>query len=128
PHVYARLEPLTLESWEVPGEPVTFAEAVGQSYRPFSTGRPWGRPWGTMWLRVTGTIPVTDYGQQVELVFDLGFNAAEPGFQAEGTVYRLDGSIVKAVEPRNAHVPVEGQAGEAFELYLEAAANPDVAE
>ncbi|MGO2518989.1 MAG: alpha-mannosidase [Microbacterium sp.] len=128
PNVYAKRVPLTLVSWEVPGEPVPFSEAVGQAYTPFAVGARWGRPWGTLWLRMTGTVPDVQDGQQAELVFDLGFNDAEPGFQAEGTVYRLDGSIVKAVEPRNAHVPLEARAGEHFELYLEAAANPDVAE
>ncbi|MGM7699468.1 alpha-mannosidase [Microbacterium sp. A84] len=124
-NVYLDLEPLTLARWEVPGEPVPFAEAVGQVYEPFVVGTRWGRPWGTTWLRVTGTVPGTT---GAELLFDLGFNAAEPGFQAEGTVYRLDGSILKAVEPRNAYVPLEGDAGDTFELYLEAAANPDVAD
>src|SRR5690606_38690909 len=63
-----------------------------------------------------------------ELLIDLGFHAAEPGFQAEGSVYRSDGTIIKAVEPRNAHVPLECAPGDEFELYLEAAANPDVAD
>lgn len=125
PNVYVDLVPVTLASWEVPGEPVPFTEAVGQVYKPFVVGTRWGRPWGTTWLRATGTVPGAP---GAELIFDLGFNAAEPGFQAEGTVYRVDGSIVKAVEPRNAHVPLEGKAGDGFELYLEAAANPDVAD
>lgn len=125
PNVYVDLVPLTLASWDVPGEPVPFAEAVGQVYEPFVVGTRWGRPWGTTWLRVTGTVPGAP---GAELLFDLGFNSSEPGFQAEGTVYRLDGSIVKAVEPRNAYVPLEGRTGEPFELYLEAAANPDVAD
>lgn len=131
PNVYTDLTPLTVASWEVPGEPVPFSEAVGQVYQPFTVGARWGRPWGTTWLRLTGTVPEAP---GAELVFDLGFDSAEPGFQAEGTVYRPDGSIVKAVEPRNAHVPVpdalpaESAPGDAFELYLEAAANPDVAD
>ncbi len=128
PSVYAQRVPVTLMSWDVPGEPVPFSEAVGQAYAPFSVGARWGRPWGTTWLRMTGTLPQLTHEQQAELVFDLGFNDSEPGFQAEGTVYRLDGSIVKAVEPRNAHVPLQGVPGEKFELYLEAAANPDVAD
>lgn len=128
PNVHAQLTPLTLESWEVPGEPVPFAEAVGQQYEPIAIGTPWGRPWGTMWLRVAGTTPEVAAGQRAELVFDLGFNDAEPGFQAEGTVYRADGSIVKAVEPRNRHVPLDGRPGDRFEFFLEAAANPDVAD
>ncbi|WP_336641919.1 alpha-mannosidase [Microbacterium sp. USHLN272] len=126
PALYAHSHELTLEAWQVPGEPVPFAEAVGQRYAPFAVGSPWGRAWSTMWLRVTGTIPTTDPGERAELVFDLGFHGAQPGFQAEGTVYRPDGSIVKAVEPRNAYVPLDGAPGDAIELYLEAAANPDV--
>lgn len=126
PAVYRRRVPLTLESWDAPGEPVPFAEAVGQAYRPFAVGMPWGRPWGTMWLRATGVAPEAQEGERAELVFDLGFSAAQPGFQAEGTAYRPDGSIIKAVEPRNAHVPLEAAPGEAIELFLEAAANPDV--
>ncbi|MGY1552278.1 alpha-mannosidase [Microbacterium sp. A588] len=125
PNVYLDRVPLTLASWDVPGEPVPFADAVGQVFEPFVVGMRWGRPWGTTWLRVTGTVPEAP---GAELLFDLGFNAAEPGFQAEGTVYRLDGTIVKAVEPRNAHVPLDAAPGESFELYLEAAANPDVAD
>ncbi|MGO2682637.1 MAG: alpha-mannosidase [Microbacterium sp.] len=124
-NVHTGFTPLTLASWEVPGEPVPFAEAAGQVYAPFAVGTRWGSPWGTTWLRFRGTAPEAP---GAELLFDLGFNAAEPGFQAEGTVYRPDGSIVKAVEPRNAHVPLEAAPGSAFELFLEAAANPDVAD
>jgi alpha-mannosidase len=123
--VHTVLTPLEVASWEVPGEPVPFGEAVGQVYQPFTAGARWGKPWGTTWLKLTGTVPAAP---GAELLFDLGFNDAEPGFQAEGTVYRPDGTIVKAVEPRNAHVPLEAAPGEEFELYLEAAANPDVAE
>ncbi|WP_243232513.1 glycoside hydrolase family 38 C-terminal domain-containing protein [Microbacterium sp. CIAB417] len=128
PAVYRRFLPLRLESWDAPREPVPFSEAVAQTFRPFVVGEAWGRPWGTMWLRVSGTAPETAEGESAELVFDLGFSAAQPGFQAEGTAYRPDGTIIKAVEPRNAHVPLEAAPGEPFELYLEAAANPDVGE
>ncbi len=127
PAVYPRTQELELRSWSAPGEPVPFAEAVVQTFVPFSVGSSWGRAWSTMWLHVTGVVPTVDDGQRAELIFDLGFNGAEPGFQAEGTVYRPDGSIVKAVEPRNAHVPLEGTAGDPIDLYLEAAANPDIA-
>lgn len=127
PAVYARTQELELRSWSAPGEPVPFAEAVVQTFVPFSVGSSWGRAWSTMWLHVTGVVPPVDDGHRAELIFDLGFNGAEPGFQAEGTVYRPDGSIVKAVEPRNAHVPLEGTAGDPIDLYLEAAANPDIA-
>ncbi|MFK3678614.1 alpha-mannosidase [Microbacterium sp. NPDC090218] len=127
PALYARTTALELASWMVPAEPVPFEKAVTQSFEDFEVGTPWGRAWSTMWLRIRGVVPDVGDGQRAELMFDLGFDDAEPGFQAEGTVYRPDGSIVKAVEPRNAYVPLEGAAGEPFELYLEAAANPDVA-
>jgi alpha-mannosidase len=128
PALYASTTPVSLEAWTAPAEPVPFEEARAQAYAPFAVGSPWGRAWSTMWLRLTGVIPEVAEGRRAELLIDPGFDAAEPGFQAEGTVYRPDGSIVKAVEPRNAHVPLEGAAGTAFELYLEAAANPDIAQ
>ncbi|MBT2497251.1 alpha-mannosidase [Microbacterium sp. ISL-59] len=128
PAVYAGAVALELAAWTAPGEPVPFAEAVQQRFAAFEVGTPWGRAWSTMWLRITGVIPAVGEGQRAELLLDLGFNAADPGFQAEGTVYRPDGSIVKAVEPRNSYVPLDGAAGDSFEFYLEAAANPDVAE
>ncbi|MGO2745213.1 alpha-mannosidase [Microbacterium sp.] len=125
PSVHTDLTPLTVASWGVPGEPVPFAEAIDQVYEPFFVGTRWGRPWSTTWLRLSGTVPEAP---GAELLIDLGFIASEPGFQAEGTVYRADGTIVKAIEPRNAHVPLDGAPGDAIELYLEAAANPDVAD
>ena len=128
PAVYPRSVALELAAWLVPGEPVPFGDAVAQEFAPFTAGTRWGRAWSTMWVRVRGTVPEVARGEQAELLFDLGFSAAEPGFQAEGTVYRPDGTIVKAVEPRNAHVPLDGAPGDPFELYLEAAANPDVAD
>ena len=63
-------------------------------------------------------------GTSVELVVDLGF-AAGPGFQAEGLAYRADGTIIKAVSPLNHYVPLDPEAP--VDLYVEAAANPDVA-
>ncbi|MGW8481558.1 alpha-mannosidase [Microbacterium sp. NPDC055903] len=126
PAIHRTSAPLELAAWQAPGEPVPFDEARSQTFAPFAVGTPWGRPWSTLWLRVTGIVPERVEGHSAELLFDLGFSAADPGFQAEGTVYRADGSIVKAVEPRNAHVPIEGEPGDAIELYLEAAANPDV--
>ena len=57
PNVYRRRMPLTIEAWDAPGEPVPFAEAVRQDYRPFAVGTPWSRAWGTTWFHVTGTVP-----------------------------------------------------------------------
>ncbi|MGM1016806.1 MAG: alpha-mannosidase [Actinomycetota bacterium] len=128
PALYRSSTPMTLAAWEVPGEPVPFAEAAIQSYVPFPVGASWGRPWGTVWLRVSGEAPQAAPGAQAELVLDLGFHAAEPGFQAEATVYRTDGSIVKAIEPRNSFVPLDAEPGAPFAFFVEMAANPDVAD
>lgn len=128
PAVHRDHLPLTVSAWEVPGEPVPFAEAVRQEFTPFAIGTPWGRPWGTVWFRVTGTVPAdwTDPTTRPELAVDLGFGGAQPGFQAEGTAYTADGVVISAIEPRRRHVPL-GPAGSAIDLYVEAAANPDVA-
>ncbi|MEA2292335.1 MAG: alpha-mannosidase, partial [Solirubrobacteraceae bacterium] len=61
-----------------------------------------------------------------ELAVNLGFGGAQPGFQAEGTAYTPDGVVISAIEPRRRHIPL-GPAGAVIDLYIEAAANPDVA-
>ena len=38
PNVHGDLTPAVLASWEVPGEPVPFTEAVGQVYEHFAVG------------------------------------------------------------------------------------------
>ncbi|PZE28021.1 glycoside hydrolase family 38 C-terminal domain-containing protein [Curtobacterium sp. MCBD17_028] len=130
PHVHRRTAPVTITAWQVPDEPVPFTEAVAQPYEPFAIGDPWGgKPWGTTWFHVTGTVPDdfgTAEGTSVDLVVDLGFSARQAGFQAEGLVFRPDGSTVKAIEPRNTAVPVTAGPGGTVDLWIEAAANPDV--
>lgn len=120
--------PAVLESWSAPGEPVPFAQAVGRDFQPFAPGQAWGAPWGTTWFRVSGTVPAEWAGEtgRPELVMDLGFSGDGPGFEAEGLVYTPAGEIVKAVEPRNLHVPVRQAPGEPFEFFVEAASNPNV--
>ena len=130
PALYRSTAPVDLTWWRAPDEPVPFAEAVAQSFEPIQVGLPWGRPWSTTWIHVTGTVP-QDWRSggrlppdtRVELVVDLGFDD-QPGFQAEGLAWTPDGVIVKAVSPYNNHVPVDPEAP--VDLYLEAAANPDV--
>ncbi|MCM3697220.1 alpha-mannosidase [Microbacterium oleivorans] len=127
PALHRETAPLRIEAWEVPDEPVPFAEAVGQSFAPFPLGGEWGKPWGTVWFHVTGRVPAAwreTAGTRPEIVVDLGFDGSVPGFQAEALVFRPDGSIVKAVEPRNTTVPVEG---DEIDLWIEAAGNPSVA-
>ncbi|WP_203579930.1 alpha-mannosidase [Microbacterium hibisci] len=124
--VYAKVAPLDLEAWEVPGEPVPFADAAAQAYAPFTVGTAWGRPWSTLWLRARGRVPEdwpVDDRYRVEVVVDPGFDDNMPGFQCEGLVFRPDGTIVKAISPRNSRVAVVGRD---IDLYLELAGNPSI--
>ncbi len=123
--LYRERQPLNLQAWPVPDEPVGFADAVGQAYQPIETGTRWGRAWSTLWLHVQGAVPAawSDVpGTRTEIIVDLGFTGG-PGFNAEGLAWRPDGSIIKAISPDNHWLPVEG---ETIDFYLEAAANPDV--
>ncbi|MCQ9165254.1 MULTISPECIES: glycoside hydrolase family 38 C-terminal domain-containing protein [unclassified Arthrobacter] len=151
PAIHTPVAPLDLTAWHVEGgagEPVDPAVALelartgatpaggsegpahdaGASFAPFAVGQAWGPAWGTSWIHVTGTVPPEAAGHAVELVVDLGFSQSWPGFQAEGLVYRPDGTPVKALNPLNTWVPVAERArgGEAVDLFVEAAANPFV--
>ena len=86
PAVHRRASPLTIEAWEVPDEPVPFAEAITQTFTPFSIGMPWSKPWGTTWFHVTGVVPEGwgAPGTALELLVDLRYTGRQPGFQAEG--------------------------------------------
>ncbi|SEE91969.1 alpha-mannosidase [Arthrobacter alpinus] len=138
PAIHTPVAPLELSAWHVDGgqgEPVSPAVALPTSnpsddarYAPFSVGEKWGPAWGTSWIHVTGTVPPESRGAKVELVVDLGFSQSWPGFQAEGLVYRPDGTTIKALNPLNTWVPVAetAQGGETIDLYVEAAANPFV--
>ena len=128
PALYTASSPLEITAWEVPDEPVPFAEAIGHAFEPFAIGSPWGKPWGTTWFRVAGEVPGDWAGLagEVELVVDLGFLSGQAGFQAEGLVFDASGRILKAIEPFNNHVSLDVVPGGRFEVYIEAASNPDV--
>ncbi|CAG6390959.1 glycosyl hydrolase-related protein [Streptomyces cocklensis] len=128
PAVHARCVPLTVEVWHVPGEPVPVATGLAADFGPARVGDRWGPAWSTSWFKITGRIPQEWAGLPVEAVLDLGFGTTEPGFSAEGLVYRQDGTAVKALNPRNTHLPVTAAAagGEQLTYYIEAAANPVV--
>jgi alpha-mannosidase len=128
PAVHAVSLPFTVEAATLPGEPAPPSEGLALDYEPYAVGSPWGPAWGTTWFRLTGEVPGEWAGRRVEAVVDLGFDVAEPGFQCEGLVHRPDGTVVKAVNPRNHWALVSSAAagGEQVELYVEAAANPVV--
>ncbi|MGV8897039.1 MAG: alpha-mannosidase [Rhodoglobus sp.] len=128
PAMYREIAQVDIAAWDVPDEPVPFAQARAAAYRPFAVGEQWGAPWGTTWLHVTGEIPASwdQKGTRPELVVNLSFSTATPGFQAEAIAYSPNGDIIKSLEPLNTYVPL-GEAGTAVDLFLEAAANPNVA-
>lgn len=135
--------PLTATAWAAPGEPVPFSVAKAAApYTPIAPGDAWGAAWSTHWLRLEGTVPASwatapDF---VDLVVDLGFNDATPGFQAEGLAYTLDGKVLKGISPYNRHVPLHllldhlprkardkwtrGEADLPVAFFVEAAGNP----
>ena len=129
--LYRVSSPLTITAWEVPDEPVPFEEARGQIFTPFTIGQQWGKPWGTTWFHITGAVPA-DWSRfenietRTEIIVDLGFLSGQAGFQAEGLVFNPSGSILKAVEPFNNYVPLAAKPGDAIDVYIEAASNPDV--
>ncbi|MFE3519591.1 alpha-mannosidase [Streptomyces sp. NPDC059166] len=126
PAVHARSLPLEVSAHHVRGEPVPVSEGIAGPYEPVGTGELWGPAWSTSWFRIRGTVPAEWAGERVEAVLDLGFGATQPGFSAEGLVYRPDGTPVKALNPRNTWLPVAERAcgDEEFEFHVEAAANP----
>ncbi|HEX9226865.1 MAG TPA: alpha-mannosidase, partial [Arthrobacter sp.] len=132
PAVYPRTVPLTLSSWDVPDEPVPVLEALRQQFTPQEHGSVWGRPWSTKWLRLEGQVPDgwgTAADTSVEIIVDLGFSSDLPGFQCEGIAWRPDGTIIKAISPRNQYVPLKLLgSGMAVDFYVEAAANPDLSQ
>ena len=132
PTVYSRSLPLTLSSWDAPDEPVPALEAMRQEFQPQEHGALWGKPWGTKWLHLQGEVPEswgTEPDTTVEVLVDLGFTTEIPGFQCEGIAWRPDGTIIKAVSPRNQYIPLKLLGGGmAVDFYVEAAANPDVAQ
>lgn len=133
--VVADRRAVTVSAWHVPDEGDLPAEPVpvarmqrDAAFVPIEPGSLWGRPWGTTWFLVEGRVPAEWAGHdgRIELSLDLGFSQAKPGFQCEGLVRTSAGSVVKGLEPRNHHVPVDVGPGEEFSFTVEAAANPDL--
>jgi alpha-mannosidase len=133
----------TLRSFDNPGEPESsaiFFERVRNGdidFRPFTVPGTWGTTWGTTWFEVTGHIDLQRaHSHKIELIVDLGWlDHRGPGFQSEGLVYRIDGTVIKSANPRNYWIPLVYADGKRtcdidengeFTLYIEAAGNPFV--
>ncbi|MCU1388492.1 MAG: hypothetical protein JWL72_1830, partial [Ilumatobacteraceae bacterium] len=128
PARYGRTAPFTVTSYSVPGEPISFDDALlalaDGEFRPFDIGAAYGPAWSTTWFHFVGAVPHGWKGETVEARIDLGFGLA-PGFQAEGLVWGPQGPL-RALNPLNHSIPLMTQAGggEQFEFLVEAAANP----
>ncbi len=131
PALYRDARPLAATAWQVPREPVPFAEVASQTFEPVPLGWQWGRAWSTVWFRVTGEMPqewiaAPPPDTRIEVLVDFGYNRSRSGFQAEGLAYRPDGTLIKAIAPLNSYLPWSVEDGP-IDFLLEAAANPDVA-
>lgn len=141
PYVHPIVTPLSVESFDIPGEPMPTDEFFDKlnrgeiNFTPFELGHEWGTTWGTVWFRLTGRVPAgyPKNGRPLELVIDLGWYPHSCGGHIEGLVYRADGTAIKAVHPLNTWVPFIDADGNAqvpvaedgtFTVYLEAASNP----
>jgi alpha-mannosidase len=149
PHIHRVIAPLTVSSFDIPGEPMPvpeFFEKVAKNeihFQPFTIGNKWGTTWGTTWFKVQGRIPQgyprvapgdpTGHPCPLELILDLGWFDHSVGGHIEGMVYRPDGTAIKAVHPRNYWVRIVDSGGQkhisiaddgSFTVYLEAACNP----
>lgn len=116
---------LRVSAWATEDPHVPFAEASTQSFAPMTTGDAWGTPWSTTWFRFEGEVP-EGFGP-AELTIDIGFGPG-PGFTTEGLVFDAAGTILKALNPLNTHVPLAPVLGDdrTVVVYLEAAANPTI--
>lgn len=129
PNVIEESKPLHVSSWEAPGEPVAFADAISGTYASHELGQKWGAPWGTTWFHVVGSVPSgwPKEGTRAEIAVNLGWIVQQPGFQAEGAAWDIDGHLVKGISPRNHFVPIAPVTkGSQIDFYIEGASNPDV--
>jgi alpha-mannosidase len=128
PAIYSQRVPLSVARAPSRSVPIPVSEGVTGTFEPAAVGDNWGPAWGTTWMRFMGRVPQEWGGRAVEAIIDLGFDYQNvtAGFQAEGLVYRPDGSPIKSLNPATAWVPVTLQAagGEEVEFYIEAASNP----
>ena len=142
PHIHRVLGTCTVGAVKNPGEPEPPHEFLGRvaagevSFEPLAVGEPWGTSWGTTWMKVEGVVPAgRPAGMPVELVVNLGWLEWPVGCHIEALAYRPDGTVIKALHPRNHWMPLVRDDGGpdpviaddgSFTLYIEAAYNPNV--
>ena len=142
PHIHQTLGQCTVEAVMNPGEPEMPASFIGRAvagqvdFQPLAVGEPWGTSWGTTWMRVEGKLPEDmPEGMPVELVFNMGWLEWPVGGHIEALAYRPDGTVIKALHPRNHWMPLVAADGTkdpvvaedgSFLIYVEGAYNPNV--
>jgi len=120
PGVFGERSPLEVSARHLPGEPLSYEEAVAGPFAPFDVGGAWGPMWGTTWFRLRGAVPAAWAGETVALRFEM----TPP---AEGLLWRSGSPTVGLSWLRqDAVVLRRAEALEAVDLYVEAAANPSV--
>ena len=120
PAVFGSRAPLEVSARHLPGEPVSYDEAVAGTFEPFDVGGPWGPTWGTTWFRLKGAIPAAWAGEEVALRLELTAPAEALLWRDAIPLVGLSWLRTDAVLRRRA------EALEAVDLYVEAAANPAV--
>ncbi|MCX7869339.1 MAG: hypothetical protein N2322_05240, partial [Terrimicrobiaceae bacterium] len=122
--IYPLRAPMQCAVWHVGGEPVPAAKAFRARYTPCEPGCAWGPLWDTSWFRFRGKVPEGWRGQRVVALVSVTPERQAEGFTAEGLVYQA-GRPVVAVNAHRREVAIAERArgGEAFEFFVEAAAN-----
>ncbi|MBT1160863.1 alpha-mannosidase [Bifidobacterium sp. SO1] len=142
PHIHQTLAQCAVGAVMNPGEPempadfITRAVSGQVDFKPLAVGEPWGTSWGTTWMRVEGQLPADlPAGRAIELVFNLGWLEWPVGGHIEALAYRADGTVIKALHPRNHWMPLVKADGTrdrvvnpdgSFVIYVEGAYNPNV--
>ena len=142
PHVHQVLATCAVSAVKNPGEPEMPQDflsrvAAGQvHFEPLAVGEPWGTSWGTTWMKVEGQLPADlPAGKPIELLVNLGWLEWPVGGHIEALAYRPDGTVIKALHPRNHWMPLVKDDGTrdrviaedgSFTLYIEGAYNPNV--
>ncbi|HEX2949661.1 MAG TPA: alpha-mannosidase, partial [Armatimonadota bacterium] len=106
--------PLTVAVYQCP-EPITYADAVQQSYTPVAVGYQWGPAWSTAWFHVQGEYPAEWAGSTVAALIDTG---------SEALVWQ-DGAPAQGLDVNRQDFVLEYDAAGAgqVDLYIEAAGN-----
>ena len=86
PAVHGPVVPFDVEIYEVPGEPISYDDAIAAQYSPFRLGSGWAKPWGTAWFKLRARVPDAWAGREIEAIIDIGFAPHSPGFQSEATI------------------------------------------